>query len=128
MDFKTEYLGIFDEIWRVFTSVPPRYFPDGVTDGLCDPSDHSIMIRDATHDADTDPFAGADPVAAAETTARHELIHAMFYSAGMDKYAGDETLVSFLTATWWRISSYIKQIESHARESAEMALYGTKNN
>lgn len=69
-------------------------------DGYCQRYNHEIHIRKAKRMLDGKESTQEEKEARYREVMRHELIHAFFNVAGLEKYGYDETLVNFLSAVY----------------------------
>ena len=69
-------------------------------DGYCKRYRHEIHIRKSKRMLDGKESTQEEKESRYREVMRHELLHAIFNSAGLDKYGYDETLVDFIASVY----------------------------
>lgn len=77
--------------------------------GYCDYSSKLIIVKDY---GDTkDLLAPDNPVVPANSTLRHEIIHAFFYESGLEEYFRDERVTEWLAIQFPKMAKLFSEIE-----------------
>lgn len=78
-------------------------------DGYCDYSTKTIIVKD--YNGVKDPLSPDDPTVHANSTLRHEIIHAFFYESGLEEYYRDERVVDWIALQFPKMAKLFDSIE-----------------
>lgn len=77
--------------------------------GYCDYSSKTIIVKD--YDGVKDLLAPDNPLVCANSTLRHEIIHAFFYESGLEEYYRDERVVDWIALQFPKMAKLFSEIE-----------------